>query len=83
MKKSLFETFIKESIQDMSECCMDEPVQLTDEELDFVYREVSNDGSVWDAFNMSVLESIAEAIENRKADLQERKEDEAKDERYK
>ena len=81
MKESLFETFIKESIQDMSEC-MDEPVQLTDEELNFVYREVSNDGSVWDAFNMSVLESIDEAIANRKTDLQERKEDEAKDERY-
>ena len=78
-----FKDFIREMVQGMSECIdTDEPIQLTDEEMEKAVECVAND-RVWESVDAAIIETIEEIITNRKADLQERKEDEAKDERYK
>lgn len=81
--ENTFKGFIREMIQDISECIDDlEPIQLTDEEMEKAVECVAND-RVWEYVDAAIIETIEEIVTNRKADLQERKEDEAKDERYK
>ncbi len=81
--ENTFKGFIREMIQNMSECIDDlEPIQLTDEEMEKAVEWVAND-KVWEYVDAAIIETIEEIIANRRVDLQERKEDEAKDERYK
>lgn len=67
-------------VQMVSEC-MDEPVQLNDEEMERAWDYISND-RVWEEVDQIVLEAIERIVADRKTMIQERKEDEAKDERY-
>lgn len=81
--ENTFQDFIRDMIQSMSECMdTDEPIELTDEEMDKAVEWVAND-RVWEYVDAAIIETIEEIVANRRADLQERKEDEAKDERYK
>ena len=80
--ENTFQDFIRDMIQGMSECMdTDEPIELTDEEMNKAVEWVAND-RVWEYVDSVIIEAIEEIVANRKADLQERKEEEAKDERY-